>query len=76
MPTFSDSLLKNQCLIDGVWVGTPALSVTNPATGAVIGKVPDMGVEDTRAAIGFSGVEQTVERRTQQNFAPLVRPDH
>ena len=51
MPTFSDSLLKNQCLIDGAWVGTPALSVTNPATGTVIGKVPDMGAEDTRAAI-------------------------
>jgi len=51
MPAFSDSLLKNQCLIDGAWVGTPTLSVTNPATGAVIGKVPDMGAEDTRAAI-------------------------
>jgi succinate-semialdehyde dehydrogenase/glutarate-semialdehyde dehydrogenase len=51
MPTFSDSLLKNQCLIDGTWVGTPTLSVTNPATGAMIGKVPDMGAEDTRAAI-------------------------
>jgi len=51
MPAFSDSLLKNQCLIDGAWVGTPALSVTNPATGAMIGKVPDMGIEDTRAAI-------------------------
>lgn len=51
MPTFSDSLLKNQCLIDGVWVGAPALSVTNPATGAVVGKVPDMGGEETRAAI-------------------------
>ncbi|HEY8219062.1 MAG TPA: NAD-dependent succinate-semialdehyde dehydrogenase [Methylobacter sp.] len=51
MPTFSDSLLKNQCLIDGAWVGTPALSVTDPATGAEIGKVPDMGREETCAAI-------------------------
>ena len=51
MPTFSDSLLKNQCLIDGTWVGTPALSVTDPATGALIGKVPDLGREETRAAI-------------------------
>ena len=51
MPTFSDRLLKNQCLIDGAWVGTPALSVTNPATGAEIGKVPDMRSEETRAAI-------------------------
>lgn len=51
MPTFSDSLLKNQCLIDGAWVGTPALDVINPATGAAIGKVPDLGREGTHAAI-------------------------
>ena len=51
MPTFSDSLLKNQCFIDGAWVGTPALAVTNPATGAVIGSVPDLGADGARTAI-------------------------
>jgi succinate-semialdehyde dehydrogenase/glutarate-semialdehyde dehydrogenase len=51
VPNFSDSLIKNQGLIDGAWVGLPTLAVTNPATGEVIGKVPDMGAEDTCAAI-------------------------
>jgi succinate-semialdehyde dehydrogenase/glutarate-semialdehyde dehydrogenase len=51
VPTFSDSLLKNQCFIAGAWEGTPALAVTNPATGAVIGSVPDLGADETRAAI-------------------------
>lgn len=51
VPTFSDSLLKNQCFIDGAWVGTPALAVTNPATGAVIGSVPDLGADGARTAI-------------------------
>ena len=45
------SLLKEQCLIDGAWVGTPKLEVTNPATGALIARVPDLGGKETRAAI-------------------------
>ncbi|MBC8012553.1 MAG: aldehyde dehydrogenase family protein, partial [Methyloceanibacter sp.] len=44
-------LLKNQCLIGGEWVGTPKLEVNNPATGALIGRVPDLGASETRAAI-------------------------
>jgi succinate-semialdehyde dehydrogenase/glutarate-semialdehyde dehydrogenase len=45
------SIIKDQCLIGGKWVGTPALDVTNPATGEVIGRVPDLGAVETRAAI-------------------------
>jgi len=45
------SIVKDQCLIDGKWVGTPKLEVENPATGAVIGRVPDLGQKETRAAI-------------------------
>jgi len=45
------SLLKNQCYIDGAWVGTPALPVTNPATGEEIARVPDLGVSDVKKAI-------------------------
>ena len=44
-------LLKNQCLIGGEWVGAPKLEVKNPATGALIGRVPDLGASETRAAI-------------------------
>jgi succinate-semialdehyde dehydrogenase / glutarate-semialdehyde dehydrogenase len=45
------TIVKDRCLIGGAWTGTPALDVTNPATGAVIGRVPDLGADETRAAI-------------------------
>ncbi len=45
------SLLKQHCLIDGAWVGIPELAVTNPATGALIARVPDLGAAQARAAI-------------------------
>lgn len=45
------SLLKKQCYVDGQWVGEPKLSVTNPATGEEVAKVPLMSAEETKAAI-------------------------
>jgi succinate-semialdehyde dehydrogenase/glutarate-semialdehyde dehydrogenase len=51
MQLHNPSLLKEQCLIGGKWVGTPTLEVRNPATGALIGRVPDLGASETRAAI-------------------------
>jgi len=45
------SIVKDQCLIGGQWTGVPALDVTNPATGVVIGRVPDLGQKETRGAI-------------------------
>jgi succinate-semialdehyde dehydrogenase/glutarate-semialdehyde dehydrogenase len=45
------SILKDQCLIGGKWTGTPSLDVINPATGGAIGRVPDFGQKETRAAI-------------------------
>lgn len=45
------SLLKQQCYINGEWVGEPTLPVTNPATGDELAKVPDLGADETRAAI-------------------------
>ena len=47
-------LLKSLAYIDGKWCGADdgeAFPVTNPATGAVIANVPDMGADETRAAI-------------------------
>ena len=48
------TLLRQQCYVDGQWLdarngGTKP--VTNPATGAVLGTVPYMGADETRAAI-------------------------
>ena len=43
-PQLADQgLIKEQCYIDGVWVGAPSVSVTNPATGEEIGTVPNLG---------------------------------
>lgn len=45
------TLIKDQCLIGGAWTGTPAHDVINPATGAVVGRVPNLGAYETRQAI-------------------------
>ena len=47
-------LLRNQCYIDGQWVdaeGGKTLAVTNPATGELLGTVPNMGAAETRRAV-------------------------
>ena len=45
------SLLKTQCFINGQWVGTPEIVVTNKATGEEIAKVPRFGTKETKDAI-------------------------
>ena len=45
------TLLKSQCLVGGVWMGEPVTPVTNPATGALLGKVPHLGAAETTAAV-------------------------
>jgi succinate-semialdehyde dehydrogenase/glutarate-semialdehyde dehydrogenase len=47
-------LFRDQCYVDGAWSGADArktFTVDNPATGEVIGAVPDMGAAETRRAI-------------------------
>ena len=47
-------LFRQQCYIDGEWVTTDqraAIEVSNPATGEILGSVPNCGVDETRAAI-------------------------
>jgi succinate-semialdehyde dehydrogenase/glutarate-semialdehyde dehydrogenase len=52
IPNLKDpSLLKDQCYVAGAWTGTPDLPVTNPATGALIVKVPRFGTAETAQAI-------------------------
>ncbi len=46
-----DTLIREQCYIDGAWTGQPKDAVTNPATGEIIAHVPDVGAEGARAAI-------------------------
>ena len=47
-------LLRNQCYVDGKWVdaeGGKTFAVTNPATGELLGTVPNLGAVETRRAI-------------------------
>jgi succinate-semialdehyde dehydrogenase / glutarate-semialdehyde dehydrogenase len=45
------SLLKDQCLVGGAWIGSPDVDVVDPATGEKIRAVPNFGAEETRRAI-------------------------
>jgi succinate-semialdehyde dehydrogenase/glutarate-semialdehyde dehydrogenase len=47
-------LFREQCYIDGAWLAADSkktFAVDNPATGEIIGNVPDMGVAETKRAI-------------------------
>lgn len=55
------SLLRQQCLINGEWRAATAnagIDVINPATGAKIATVPNMGAEETKQAIEFAEIAQ------------------
>ena len=48
------TLLRNRCFINGQWCDADSgetITVTNPATGEIIGAVPRMGAHETRRAI-------------------------
>jgi succinate-semialdehyde dehydrogenase/glutarate-semialdehyde dehydrogenase len=72
------SLLREQCLIDGQWVGAqPSIAVTNPATGAHIASVPRLGAEHARQAIEAANRAWPAWRaRTAKERAALLRRWH
>jgi succinate-semialdehyde dehydrogenase/glutarate-semialdehyde dehydrogenase len=53
LPPLKDTaLLRNKAFIDGKWVdGASTFKVFNPANGALIGSVPNLGTQETQAAI-------------------------
>ncbi len=54
LPLADPRLLRTRCLINGQWRDADngaSCDVTNPATGALLGSVPDMGATETRQAI-------------------------
>src|SRR5688500_2027402 len=47
-------LIKTKAFVNGEWIGASSgktFDVLNPATGEVVAAVPDMNVDDVRAAI-------------------------
>ena len=76
--TLQDSaLLKTDAYINGEWCGTAdsaRFDVTNPATGAVIASLPDMGVAETREAIEAANVAWPAWReKTGKERAGILR---
>lgn len=54
MKLTNPDLFKQQCYINGAWLDADSnetIGVTNPATGEIIGTIPDMGADETRRAI-------------------------
>ena len=54
------SLLKEQCYVNGAWIGDGTVDVTNPATGETLARVPYLGEADTAEAV----------ERAQEAFGP------
>ena len=68
------SLLRDQCFIDGAWVGTPSIKVDNPATGTTIVSVPRLGAKETTEAVeAAERAFKTWSRTTAKERAVLLR---
>jgi len=71
------SLLRQQCYIDGKWVDADSgktIDVTNPATGEVLGSVPNMGAAETRRAIEAANAAWPAWRKkTAKERANILR---
>jgi succinate-semialdehyde dehydrogenase/glutarate-semialdehyde dehydrogenase len=74
------TLLRQQCYIDGQWLDARSggtKPVTNPANGAVLGTVPFMGADETRAAIEAAAAAFPAwAARTAKDRATLLRRWH
>ena len=54
LPLKDPKLFREQCYVGGAWTGAAGgkhFAVHNPASGAQLGTVPDMGAEDAKRAI-------------------------
>ncbi len=45
------TLLRDQCYVDGAWIGKGTDPVENPATGEILAKVPHLGKDEALAAV-------------------------
>lgn len=58
LPIQNDSLLRQQCYVDGQWIDADSgavITVVNPADGSVLGTVPKCGAVETRRAVDAAG---------------------
>ena len=71
------SLLKQHCFIDGTWSAADSagtISVSNPASGALLANVPNAGAAETRRAIAAAAAALPAwASRTAKERAQLLR---
>ncbi len=71
------SLFRQQCYIDGKWVDADSgktVPVTNPATGEILGTIPNMGAAETRRAIEAANAAWPAWRaKTAKERATILR---
>src|SRR5260221_1009504 len=81
------SLFRQQCYIDGKWADADSgksIPVNNPATGEILGTVPNMGAAETRRAIEAAnaafppGRRKTRKERANslREWLDLMMPHH
>ncbi|WP_240336743.1 aldehyde dehydrogenase family protein [Tropicibacter sp. Alg240-R139] len=69
------TLMRQAALVGGQWIEADEtdLAVTNPATGDVIGHVPNLGSDETRAAIAAAQTAQkSWAKRTAKDRARIL----
>ncbi|WP_374652675.1 NADP-dependent succinate-semialdehyde dehydrogenase [Dongia sp.] len=77
LPIKDQGLFRQQCYINGQWVDADSgktVEVANPATGEVIGTIPNMGATETKRAIEAANAAWGAWRRkTAKERANLLR---
>lgn len=81
MPDLKDSqLLRTQAYVDGAWIdadGGATFAVTDPADGAVVARVADLGGAETRRAVEAAGrAFPAWKARTAKERAAILRRWH
>jgi len=72
------TFLKQANLIGGAWTGADSsatIPVTNPATGEVLGTVPDCGADETNRAIATAAAAFKTYSRTDLSFRVRLMQD-
>ncbi len=76
-PLKDPKLFRQQCYVDGQWIGSPSgksFEVRNPATGAVLGTVPELGAAEARRAIDAAEKAWTAWReKTAKERSAVLR---
>ena len=76
----NDALFRQQAFINGVWCDADSQEtqeVFNPATGEMIGTVPNMGADETRRAIEAADAAQSAwAKKTGKERSTILRRWH